>query len=183
MSAEQSELPDEDAERSWKERIALVADALSALIRTRLAILREELAAKAVAVAKGAIAAALALGLSVVALLLLAAFLAALLAQWFGNVALGILAAFVLFGAGAGAAVLAARRALTGLKPFEFPAASEELRRDWNAVRESWAPEASLSAETPSAASRPVPAGPVAAGSPREETAESLEERYRAGAE
>ena len=177
MSAEEHELLDEEAERGWKERLAVVADAWSALIQTRLAIFREELAVKAVLLAKGAVAGVLALGLAAVALLLLAAFLAALLAQWFGSVALGILGALVLYAAGAAVAVMAGIKWLKGLKPFEFPAAESELRRDWSAVRAAWSPGAEALAAEPS-----VP-GPEGAVVRSEDRAESLEERYRAGAE
>ena len=47
MSAEPTELPGEEAEFGWKERIAAVADAWSALLQTRVAIVREERAAVA----------------------------------------------------------------------------------------------------------------------------------------
>ena len=46
MSAEQSELPGEESERSWGERIAGVAEAWRTLAQTRLAIFREELSEK-----------------------------------------------------------------------------------------------------------------------------------------
>ncbi len=177
MSAEEHELLDEDAERGWKDRLAVVADAWSALIQTRLAIFREELAAKAILLAKGAVAVAIALGLTAGVLLLLAALLAALLTQWFGNLALGILGALVLYAAGAAFAVFAAVKWLTRVQPLEFPAASSELRRDWSALRAAWAPEAEIPADERSGP------GPEGAAGQSEERAESLEERYRAGAE
>lgn len=178
MSAEHEELPGEEAEWSWRERVAAVADAWSALIPTRAAIFREELAAKALALLKAVIAVAIGLGVAAGALLLLAAFLAALLAQWFHNVALGILGALVLYAAGAAVAVLAARKALGRVKLTEFPASSEELRRDWSALKESWS-----APETPGEGETPSPGAPGAKESGREDRAEDLEERYRAGAE
>lgn len=177
MSAEQDQLPDEEAERGWKERVAAVADAWTALAQTRLAILREEIAEKRAFLLKGLIGVVLAAGLAAGALLLFAAFLAALLAHWFGNVALGILAALVLYGAGAAAAAVAGVKALTRVKPFEFPAASEELRRDWNAVQASW------SADGEGEDDAPLPGPEATSARAREDSPESLEERYRSGAE
>jgi hypothetical protein len=177
MSAEEYELPDEEAQRSWKDRVAAVADAWSALIQTRVAIFHEELAVKAILLAKGAAAVVIAVGLASGALLLLAALLAALLTQWFGNLALGILGALILYGAGAAFAVTAAIKWLRRVKPLEFPAAESELRRDWSALRAAWEPEAGAGEDE-----RPGP-GPQGAVSPSEDRAESLEERYRAGAE
>lgn len=177
MSAEERELPDEDAERDWKGRLAVVADAWSALIQTRVAIFREELSVKAVLLAKGAVAVVLALGLAAGVLLLLAALLAALLTQWFGNLALGILGALVVYGAGAAFAAMAAYKWLTRVQPLEFPASESELRRDWSAVQAAWAPEPEADGDEPPAR------GPEGAAGPAEDRGESLEERYRAGAE
>jgi hypothetical protein len=185
MSAEH-EIPGEEDERSWTERIGVVADAGSALFRTRLAIFREEFAAKTILLARGVAAIMIGFGLAVGAMLLLAALLAAVLAHWFGSVALGILAAFVVYGAGAAFAVTAAIRSLRSIKPTEFPVSTEELRRDWNALSDSFSPAAETGpSETgsPEAAlvvpSRP----PETPGVIREERVENLEDRYRAGAE
>ena len=179
MSAEH-DLPGEEEERSWGERIGLVADAWSALIQTRVAIFREELAAKAMLLLKGAVAAVIALALAIGALLLLAALLVAVLAHWFGSVGFGILGALVLYAAGAGAAVAAAGKWLRRVKPMDFPASSEELRRDWRAVAESWRTEDGA----PRVPEGPVPPRPPdALGTLREDRVEDLEDRYRAGAE
>src|SRR5262249_11149537 len=146
MSAEH-ELPGEEEERSWGERIGVVADAWSALVQTRLAIFRAELAVKAILLAGGVVAVLIGLGPAIGALLVFAALLAALFAHWFGSVALGILMALALYAAGAAAAVTAAVKALRGVKPTEFPVSSDEIRRDWRAGAESW-----------TAAAPPVPA-------------------------
>jgi uncharacterized membrane protein YqjE len=181
MSAEPTELPGEEAEFGWKERIAALADAGSALLQTRVAIVREELAVKVASLLRGLVAVAIGLFLGAGALLLLAAFLAALLAQWFGSVALGILGALVLYAVGTAAAVMIALNALKRVKPAEFPASAEELRRDWRALRESWSaptPPGESEAASPGA---PVPA--AAADRRSDDRVESLEDRYRAGAE
>lgn len=176
MSAEQGEIPDEESQRSWGERIAEVADTWGALAQTRLAILREELAEKQSFVFKGAIAVAIAVGLAAGALLLLAAFLAAVLAQAFSSVALGIFATLVLYAAGAGTAAWIGWKTLSRVRPFRFPAAQEELARDWHAVRASWShdgqPEDGETIRVEEVLART-----------REAVPEDLEERFRAGAE
>ena len=181
MSAERSELPGEEAEFGWKERVAAVADAWSALLQTRVAIVREELSVKVASLLKGLVAVAIGLFLGAGSLLLLAAFLAALLAKWFGSLVLGILGALVLYGVGTAAAVMIASNALRRVKPTEFPASAEELRRDWRTLRESW------SAPTPPGESEAAPPEAPIPGAPADRRTdgrvESLEERYRAGAE
>ena len=180
MSAEH-DLPGEEEERTWGERIGVVADAWSALVQTRVAIFREELVAKATLLLKGVVAAVIALGLAIGALLLLAALLVAVLAHWFDSVGWGILGALLLYAAGAGAAVAAAGKWLGRVKPMEFPASSDELRRDWRAVSESW----SVNGEgpRPPAGVVPPPRPPDSLGTLREDRPENLEDRYRAGAE
>ena len=84
-------------ERGWGDRIAEAATQAGDLLKTRLEIFREEAAVKAAHAARGAAGMAVALGLAVGALLLFAAFIAALLAKLFGSVPLGILAAFVIY--------------------------------------------------------------------------------------
>jgi uncharacterized membrane protein YqjE len=181
MSAERSELPGEEAEFGWKERVAAVADAWSALVQTRVAIFREELSVKVASLLRGLVAVAIGLFLLAGALLLLAALLAALLAQWFGNVALGILGALVLFAVGAAGAVLAALSALRRVKPTEFPTSVGELRRDWRSLRESWSAPAPPGESEVASPAAPVPSAPEDRRS--DDRLESLEERYRAGAE
>lgn len=180
MSAEQ-DLPGEEEERTWGERIGVVADAWSALVQTRVAIFREELVAKATLLLKGVVAAVIGLVLATGALLLLAALLVAVLAHWFGSLGWGILGALVLYTAGAGAAVAAAGKWLGRVRPTEFPASSEELRRDWRAVSESWSADGDGSRAPTGVA--PPPRPPDSLGTLREDRPENLEDRYRAGAE
>ncbi len=75
-------------------------------------------------------------------LLLFAALLAAVLAKLFGSVALGILAAMLLYAAGVAVAGRIAWKALSAVRPNEFPATGRELERDWEAIRDSLAVEA-----------------------------------------
>jgi uncharacterized membrane protein YqjE len=176
MSAEQGEIPDEESERGWGERIAEVADTWSSLAQTRLAILREELAEKQSLFLKGTIAFAAALGLAAGALLLLAAFLAAVLAGLFGSVVLGILGALVLYAAGAGLAGWIGGKTLSRVRPFQFPVAREELSRDFRALRAAWSRDGA-----PGEGSAPTVT--VEGPRTREAALEDLEERFRAGAE
>ena len=177
MSSEQDEIPDEDSQRGWGDRIAEVADTWSALAQTRLAIFREELAAKRTLLVKGAIGVAIAVGLAAASLLLFAAFVAALLTHLLGSVVWGILGALVLFAAGAGAGGWLGGKALSRVKPFAFPASQRELSKDWRAVQASWSLDGAPSGTGPVL---PV-AGESRAG--REAAVDDLEERFRAGAE
>ncbi len=176
MSAERGEIPDEESARGWGERIAEVADTWSALAQTRFAILREELAEKRSFFLKGAIAFVVALGLAAGVLLLLAAFLAAVLAGLFGSVALGILGALVLYAAGAGVAGWMGGKAISRVRPFQFPVAGEELSRDWRVLRAAWSRDGEAGEVC-------EPAVRVEGPRTREEAPEDLEDRFRAGAE
>lgn len=144
MSTEPAELPGEEAHDTWRDRIARALHAAEALLSTRLQIFREEAAEKASWAAKGLVGIAVAATLGFGALLLLAALVAALFAQLFGNVALGILAAVVLFAAGTAAAGWFGWKALTKVRPTEFPATFEELARDWSAFSAALSAEADL---------------------------------------
>ncbi len=139
MSTERADLPEEEEARSWADRAAELAGSAQELIATRLAIFREELSGKATLVGQGLAAVAVAVALGVGALLLLAALLAALFAQLFGNVALGILAAMLVYAGGVAFAGRIAWRALSRVRPSEFPSTERELARDWEAIRDSLA--------------------------------------------
>ncbi len=166
MSTKEAELPEKEDERGWRDRFGEVAAAGQTLFATRLAILREELSDKAAFAARGLVAAVIAAALGIGALLLLAALLAALLAGLFKSVVLGILAAVILYGVGAVVAAWFGWKALTQVRPLEFPAVTEELARDWKAVAASLSEPASDSEDD----------GP-------DEPIDDLEERFRAGAE
>jgi hypothetical protein len=141
MSTERAELPGEDEELSWRDRFGQVSAAGRALLSTRLAILQEELSVKAVFAARGLAFAVVAAALAVGALLLAAALLAALLAKLTNSVVLGILLAVVVYAAGAAGAAWYGWKSLSRVRPFAFPAASEEISRDVRAIVATLAPE------------------------------------------
>jgi hypothetical protein len=126
------------------------------------------------------VAAVIALGLAIGARFAPRRAPVAVLAHWFRRVAFGILGALCLYAAGAGAAVVAAGRWLQRVRPMDFPASSEELRRDWRAVSESWRTEDEAE-RVPEDMVPPRP--PDAPGTPREDRVANLEHRLPAGAE
>jgi hypothetical protein len=167
MSTEEAELPGEEDERGWRERFGQVTAAGRPLLATRLEILREELAGKAAFAVRGIAGAVVAAALGIGTLLLFAALLAALLAGLLKSWVLGILVAVILYAAGAAAAAWVAFRALTQVRPLEFPAVTGELARDWQAVAASLSPEPEPDAEDDGAG----------------EPIDDIEERFRRGAE
>lgn len=140
MSVEQAELPGEDDERNWRERFADVAAAGRTLIATRLAIFQEEAAAKAVFAAKGFAGFVVAAALAVGAVLLAGALLAAVLIELTKSLILGILIAAVLYAVAAAVAAWIGWKAMSKVKPFEFPAVSAEIARDAAAISEALTP-------------------------------------------
>lgn len=168
MSTERADLPEEEEARSWADRAAELAGAAQSLVSTRLAIFREEISGKAALAGKGLAAVAVAAALGVGVLLLLAALLAAVLAQLFGSVALGILAAMLIYAAGAAVAGRMAWKALSSVRPNEFPSIERELARDWEAIRAALETEEESDEET-------TPPG----DEPDEGEVEALEARLR----
>lgn len=168
MSTERAKPPEEEP-KGWRERIAEVAAAVQSLLATRIAILKDELSGKAALAARGLAGVALAAALGVGALLLFAALLATLFTTLFKSVALGILAAVVLYAAGAAVAASLGWKALSRVRPLEFPVVTAELSRDWEAVATSLAPETEAGASAPD--------------DEEEESVDDLEERFRAGSE
>jgi hypothetical protein len=173
MSIEDPEISEEEAGRTWGERFAEAAESARALLETRLQIFREEASAKAAFAAKGALAIAIAATLGFGALLLAAALLAAVFAQLFGNVTLGILAAVVVYAAGTAAAGWFGWKALTRVKPTEFPATAGELSEDWKAVRAALTAEAEPNEDAPGSGDRAID----------ERDVQALEQRLRVGSE
>jgi len=170
-------------EPGWKERIAAVRRAAAALLATRAAILREELSEKGSLFAKAAIGLALAAVFSVLAFLLLTALVAAVLSWLLGGPIAGITAALVLYVLIAAAAAILGGKSLSRVRPFEFPATRDELRKDFDAVRN----DAAVRDEGP--ASAEALAAERASVRPGEEERKDrsrmseLEERFRAGSE
>lgn len=140
MNVERAELPGEEAERDWRDRLGEILSIGRGLFATRLAIFREEATGKVVLAAKGLVAVAVALTLTVGALLLAAALLVALLAKLTNSLILGTLLAVALYAAGAAAAGWMAFKSLSTVRPFEFPSVAAELERDWKAIDAALAP-------------------------------------------
>ncbi len=164
---------EEDAEEraTWVRKIQEYLETGRRLLSTRAAILREELGVKGGFLARGLGGLVAAAAFASMALLLLTAWIAVALSALFGSPVWGVLAAFVLFAAVAAGAGMFGMKALSRVKPFEFPVTSGEIRKDWNALWSSANPE---------------PPGPVEP----EETKlappvlrDDLEERFRAGSE
>ena len=121
--------------RRWSDRLDQLASATQSLLATRLAIFEEELGVKGRFFGKGLVFAGVAAAFGFGAVLLFAALLAAVLAQVFGNAALGVLGAGVVYAAGAFVGGYFAWRALAKVRPTEFPATARELSRDAEAIR------------------------------------------------
>ena len=173
MPIDEGRDPNALAEETWPQRVRAFFESLGSLLSTRAEIFKAELGATGMALGRAAVAFFLAAVLSVLALLLLTAGLAALLSYLFGSPVAGILVTFVLF---AGAAALAAYmgvRTLSRGNLFEFPVTGEEIRKDWKVFLSAAAPEP------------PGPAGMERDGvlAPGSGAADDLEERFRVGSE
>jgi len=127
-------------EPGWKERLASATRAGRALLATRAAIFKEELAEKGSLFGKAAVGLSIAAVFGVLALLLLTALVAALFASLFGGPVAGITAAFALYLLIAGGAGYLGWRSFSRVRPFDFPVTRDEIRRDLDAVSEE-APE------------------------------------------
>jgi uncharacterized membrane protein YqjE len=153
-------------------RLDRLISALTELLATRSQILGRELSEKGLRLARGSAAAAVAAILAFLTFLLFAALVAAIFARLFGSAWAGILAALVLYAAGAAAAAMLAVREFGRVRPLDFPMTSRELGRDWEAVRRAAGVEGKPAvSEPPPAVSAPAPA------------AEDFEERLRRGLE
>ena len=164
--------------RRWGERLADLTANAQSLVATRLAIFETEAQVKARFFGKGLAGAVIAGAFAFGATLLLAALLAAVLAQVFGNAALGILGAMVIYLAVAGGAGWWAWKAFSQVKPTEFPATRRELARDMDAVRAALA-------QDPDPEEGPGPDDVLPEDRPDDSEGEvrDLEARLRAGAE
>lgn len=169
---------EQGAPRTWAERLAGLAGAAQSLIATRLEIFQAELEVKTRDLGKGLAGFFVAAAFGFGAMLLLAALLAAALAKLFGSVVLGILAAMLLYAAGAAAAGYFGWKALSQVKPTEFPATSRELARDADAISAALMQDADPE-EGPEDPYVPTPSGDVDS----EIDVRDLEARLREGAE
>lgn len=169
----EGESESDETQETWSRRLNGFLEAGRRLLATRAAILREELGAKGALLGRGIIGLVVAAAFAGMALLLLTAWIAVALSSLLGSPVWGVLAAFVLYAAVAAAAGIFGTKALSRVKPFDFPVTSEEIRKDWSALRASAKPE-------------PPDPGPA-----REETElarsqtlrDDLEARFRAGSE
>lgn len=123
-------------EPGWKDRLDSAMRAAKALFATRAAIFKEELAEKGSLFGKAAVGLTIAALFGVLAVLLLTALIAALFAKLFGGPVAGITAALALYLLIAGVGGFFGLKSLSRVRPFEFPATRDEIRRDLEAVRE-----------------------------------------------
>ena len=155
---------------SWARRLRSLLESGRRLASTRAAIFSEELGVKAGVLARALAALFLAAAFGGLSLLLLTAWIAALFSKLLGGPVAGILAAFALYVAVAAVAGFLGGKALSRVKPLEFPVTGGELRKDMAALRASARPE--------------PPAGilesPPGAPGP---SSDDLEDRFRVGSE
>lgn len=153
--------------RNVRERLGALSRAAASLVETRIAIFREELGAKTRFLVRATIGLTLAVALAGLALLMATALVAALLARLFGSVVAGLSAALLLSIAAASVAGLYGWRALSRVRPMDFPLTAGEIRKDWQAA----APSAGLGDEG------------TESDAEEGEEIEDLAERFRAGSE
>jgi Putative Actinobacterial Holin-X, holin superfamily III len=165
--------PDEVERETWSRRLHGFLEAGRTLLSTRAAILREELGAKGEFLARGLIGLVVAAAFAGLALLLLTAWIAVLLSSLLGSPVWGVLAAFVLYAAVTVTAGMIGVKALSRVKPLDFPVTSEEIRKDWSVLKSSAKPEP----PAPGAAQGDT----QLAGS--QSLHDDLEARFRAGSE
>jgi len=177
---EERAVPEPEAP-GYRERLRDALSAAQDLLSTRAEIFGQEAAEKAGYLGRGLAAFAAALVTGWLAMLLLAALLVALFTLLFGQVWAGILAVLVLYGGACAAAVVFGWKALTRVRPLDFPVTSAELARDWEAVSRSLQME---SEETVSGDGGPPRAPDPARPRPNTDySADDVEARFREGAE
>jgi hypothetical protein len=165
----------------YRERLRDALSAARDLLSTRAEIFGQEAAGKAGYLGRGLAAFAAALVTGWLAMLLLAALLVALFTLLFGQVWAGILATLFLYGGACTAAVVFGWKALTKVRPLDFPVTSAELTRDWEAVSRSLQKESEevLSGD----GGRPRAPDSARARPHTENSADDVEARFREGAE
>jgi Putative Actinobacterial Holin-X, holin superfamily III len=164
---------DDGGEPSFRQRLRSALEATGSLLSTRAEIFREEASQKAAYLTRGLGGIFLALVIGWIAMLLLAALACALFALLFGRVWAGILAALVLYGGACAAAAYFGVKALSKVRPFDFPVTKSEARKDWEMLWDRICPDEEISTgpEMPS----PRPSESVGA--------DDVEARFRAGSE
>jgi uncharacterized membrane protein YqjE len=187
MAAESDDFSVDLPEPGWRDRIDAVHRAARALLSTRAEIFREELAEKGSLFGQGLAGIGLALAFALLSLILLTALVAAVLAKLLGSAIAGLAVALLLYLVVAAAAALFGVKRLSRVRPLDFPATRDELRKDLDAVRE----EPRGAGDEPAGIARPdvvaAERASVRPGDYRHEgersVAEDLEDRFRAGSE
>jgi uncharacterized membrane protein YqjE len=156
-----------------RERVGAALQAAGDLLATRMEIFREEAGDKGAHLARGIGAFVVAAALAFMTTFLTTALLVALFTLLFGRLWAGILATLVLFVAAAAAAVMLGWKALSKVRPFDFPVTGGELAKDWEALQ-----RATFGDDEPEDF-----AAPVAAESLRPTPIDDVEARFRAGSE
>lgn len=123
-----------DTRSRFSRRVSAVREKAAALVATRAAIFREELADKGVHVAKAMAGFLVAAFFGSLALLLATALLAALLSQLFHSAIAGVGATLGLYLAIAAAGAVLGWKALGSVQPLDFPATGAALAGDFDAL-------------------------------------------------
>ncbi len=165
--------PDEEGSAPrLRDRIGAILQGTGDLLSTRAEIFRAEASDKAAHLARGLGSFALAAALAFMTTFLLTALLVALFTLLFGRVWAGILATFVLYVAASAGAAALGWKALSKVRPFDFPVTGEELRKDWQVLERSVGGDDGLDA---GAGEHPRPERSTPVG--------DFEARFRAGSE
>jgi uncharacterized membrane protein YqjE len=187
MDRDANDFAEDLPEPGWKERLAAVKRAAKALAATRTEIFREELAGKGSLLGMGMAGLVLAFAFASLALLLATALIAALFARLFGGPIAGIAAALVLYLLIAAGAGFLGVRSLGRVRPLDFPATRDELRKDLDAIREEAALRDRGPASPDALAAERASIRPGERDEDEDEEARAtdagLEERFRAGSE
>ncbi len=163
-----------------RDRLGAALAVAADLFSTRVEIFGAEASEKAAHLARGLAAFAIAVAAAFMTTFLMTALLVSLFTLLFGRVWAGILATFLLYLAAVAAAAWLGWKALSKVRPLDFPITRNELRKDWEALSRS--------------VEAPVPPGdaeerPAAPGAQRVRPVDSpsavddFEARFRAGSE
>ena len=185
MASDFEEFTEDLPDPGWRERLDSIRRAARALVKTRVEIFREELAGKGSLAAQGIAGVVLALAFVSLALVLLTALVAMIFTRLFGGPIAGLAAALVLYLLIAAAVGFFGARKLSRVRPLDFPITSDDLRKDFGALRE----EGPIRDEGPTSpqalAAERASIRPGESGEEKEDRSREvdLEERFRAGSE
>ena len=190
MASDPVDFTEDLPDPGWKERLAGVKRSANALLLTRAAIFREELAEKGSLFGQATAGLALGLAFASLALVLLTALVAAVLSRLLGGPIAGLAASLFLYLAiAAGAAAFGVKK-LGRIRPFDFPVTRDELRKDFDAVREEGTSNDEGPASPEALAAERASLRRGENGAERDESdgethahEVDLEERFRAGSE